>query len=370
MMIKKFFLLLLLPMLWSGCAPKHKLEQQPPEVIVASPTEEMVTNYEDTTGTVAATQQINVVARVEGFLESINFNDGQRVKKGDLLFVIEQESYLQKVKRSQALLDYDNAQYQRQLAMLKENATSQANVEEYLAKVQADRADLELAKINLSYTEVRAPFDGLLGAHQIDVGGYVGSNPANPTVLVTLEAITPVYVNFNINMRDALQLREELRALGQGNKEIVGTLPIFVALANEEGFPHEGILDFLNNSLDSSTGTIQARAIFPNEDLALIPGFFVTVRAAIGPPFLALTIPSAVIQSDQGGEFVLTVNEHQEVEEHYVLLGPKKGTSRALLKGIGKKDHVIISGLTRVKVGMKVRTEETPPKTLFNPTLK
>ena len=353
----KYFLtfIFLLGLLLSACSKKNNFQPQIPEVTVATPMKEMVTKYDDNTGTIAATQQINLVARVEGFLESINFNDGQRVKKGDLLFVIQQNSYIEKVKRAQATLDYENSEYQRQLSMLQENATSQAEVEQYLSRVQVSKADLELAKINLSYTEVRAPFDGLLGAHQVDVGSLVGSNPTNPTLLVSLESIIPVYVNFNINMRDALVLREELKKLGQGNKDVVGTLPVYVALSNEEGFPHQGILDFVNNSLDTSTGTVQVRAIFPNEDLALIPGFFVTVRVPIGPPFLALTVPNAIIQSDQAGEFVFTVNKKNIVERHDLLLGPQKGASRAVLKGLTENDRIIIAGINRVKVGVPVK---------------
>lgn len=347
-------LLLLLLLSFTACVKKPSNENHIPEVIVATPKKEMVTKYDENTGTVAATQQINLVARVEGFLESINFNDGQRVKKGDLLFIIQQDTYIEKVKRAQATLDYDNSEYQRQLGMLKENATSQAEVERYLSKVQVDKADLELAKINLSYTEVRAPFDGLLGAHKVDIGSVVGSSPMQPTELVTLEAIVPVWVNFNINMRDALTLREELKKLGKGDKQVVGTLPVFVGLSNEEGFPHQGILDFVNNSVDTSTGTIQVRAIFPNEDATLIPGFFVKVRVAVGPPFLALTVPNAVIQSDQAGEFVFTVNEKNIVERKDVELGPKKGEARAVLKGLSEEDHVIVSGITHAKPGLIV----------------
>ncbi|MBX9742628.1 MAG: efflux RND transporter periplasmic adaptor subunit [Chthoniobacterales bacterium] len=353
------FLSFLLSLSLTGCIKKNTATIPIPKVVVATPVWEQVTKYDDNTGTVAATQQINLVARVEGFLESINFNDGQRVKKGDLLFIIQQNTYIEKVKRAQATLDYDNSEYQRQLGMLKENATSQSDVEKYLSKVQEDEADLSLAKINLGYTEVRAPFDGLLGAHQVDVGAVVGSSQMNPTVLVTLEDITPVYVNFNINMNDALTLRKELKKLGQGDKKAVGTLPVFVGLSNEEGFPHEGILDFVNNSLDTSTGTVQVRAIFPNEDIALIPGFFVTVRVPIGPPFWALTVPNQIVQSDQAGEFVLTVDDKNNVERHDVLLGPKKGGSRAILKGLTDQDRVITSGINRVKVGLPVVVEQS-----------
>ena len=358
-------LLLLLVLGLAACSQKADNTKPVPEVIVAAPIKQIVTKYEEYTGTVAATQQVNLVARVEGFLESINFNDGQFVKKGDLLFIIQQDSYIEKVKRAQANLDYDNSEYQRQLSMLKENATSQAEVEKYLSKVQVDKADLELAKINLGYTEVRAPFDGLLAAHQVDVGAVVGTSPMSPTVLVAIEAITPVYVNFNINTRDALTLRDELNKMGEGSKKIVGNLPVFVALSNEEGFPHEGILDFVNNSVDTSTGTIQVRAIFPNQDHALVPGFFAKVRVAIGAPFEALTVPNAIIQSDQVGEFILTVNSQNLVQRNDVKTGPRKGESRAILVGLSENESVIVAGINNARIGAPVNPKPAAQKIPF-----
>jgi len=370
-----FILILLLALVETGCFKNTSSSKPVPEVVVAAPIKQMVTKFEEYTGTVAATQQVNLVARVEGFLESINFNDGQFVKKGDLLFIIQQDSYIEKVKRSQATLDYDSSEYQRQLLMLKENATSQADVEKYLSKVQVDKADLELAKINLGYTEVRAPFDGLLAAHQADVGAVVGTSPMSPTVLVTIEAITPVYVNFNINTRDALTLREELRKMGQDKNKVVGNLPVFVALSNEEGFPHEGILDFVNNSVDTSTGTIQARGIFPNQDHTLIPGFFAKVRIAIGPPFEALTVPNSIIQSDQVGEFILTVNSKNIVQRNDIKTGPRKGEGRAILEGLSENESVIVSGINNVRVGAPVKPKpakapSTPTKIPFSSSVK
>ena len=361
----RYFAFIVVPFLalvLTACSKKNDNSKQVPEVLVAAPIKQMVTKYEEYTGTVAATQQVNLVARVEGFLETINFNDGQFVKKGTLLFIIQQDSYIEKVKRSQATLDYDNSEYQRQLSMLKENATSQADVEKYLSKVQVDKADLELAKINLSYTEVRAPFDGLLAAHQADVGAVVGSSPMSPTVLVAIEAITPVYVNFNINTRDALTLRDELNKMGQGSKRVVGNLPVFVALSNEEGFPHEGILDFVNNSVDTSTGTIQVRAIFPNQDHTLIPGFFAKVRVAIGAPFEAITVPNSIIQSDQVGEFILTVNSKNIVQRNDVKVGPRKGEARAILEGLSENESVIVAGINSARIGSPVNPKSASQK--------
>ena len=370
LLITHYSLLLLLACFLTSCFKSSKEGKPIPEVLVAAPVKQMVTKYEEYTGTVAATQQVNLVARVEGFLESIDFNDGQFVKKGDLLFIIQQDTYIEKVKRAQANLDYDSSEYQRQLSMLKENATSQADVEKYLSRMQVDKADLELAKINLSYTEVRAPFDGLLAAHQADVGAVVGTSPMNPTVLVAIEAITPVYVNFNINTRDALILREELKRMGQDKAKVVGNLPVYVGLSNEEGFPHEGILDFVNNSVDTSTGTIQARGIFPNQDHVLIPGFFTKVRITIGPPFEALTVPNSIIQSDQVGEFILTVNSKNIVQRNDIKTGPRKGKARAVLEGLTENESVIVAGINSARVGSPVQPELASKNISFSATVK
>lgn len=344
----------ILSMTLSSCKKAAVINSNPPEVIVANPIREKVTRYNEYTGTVAATQKIDLVARVEGFLESINFSDGQFTKKGDLLFIIQQNNYIENVKRAQALLDYDSSEYQRQLSMFKENATSQAEVEKYLSKVQVDKANLQLNKINLGYTEVRAPFDGLLSAHQVDVGALVGASPTQPTVLVSLEQITPVYVNFNINTGDALRLRKQLREIGEDGHTVVGKLPVFVQLSDEKNFPHEGVLDFVNNSVDTSTGTIQVRAIFPNQDKELIPGFFTKIRIAIGPPFEALTVPNEIIQNDQAGEYVYIVNAQNIVERRDVETGPKKGDRKAILKGLTDQDRVITAGINRVRVNSPV----------------
>jgi membrane fusion protein, multidrug efflux system len=349
----RFFSLVTLSLLamLTSCHKKESMtNSKPPEVIVGKPQEETVVDFQENTGTVASIQQVNLVARVSGYLEKISFRDGQYVHQGDLLFTIQQDSYQEDVKKYQAQLDYDSSEYQRQLGMLKENATSEASVEEYLSNLQVDQANLANSKLNLSYTEVKAPFDGLVGAHQVDIGAMVGSNQADPTVLVTLEKIAPIYVNFNINTGDALQLRKQLQKQNKSGYKLVDKLPVYVGLSDEEGTPHQGLLDFVANEVDTSTGTIQARAVFPNADLSLIPGFFVRVKLAASKPYKALTVPNSVIQSDQAGEFLWSVNEENEVVRKSIKLGPKKGDRRAILEGITAQDRIITTGVNRVTV--------------------
>jgi RND family efflux transporter MFP subunit len=297
----------------AGCEKKEDAETALTHVTVANPRKADVTEYIEFTGTVGAVQNVTIVAHVEGFLEAIHFQDGTYVKKGTPLFTIQQDQYIQQVKLYQAQLTYASEEYARQLVMIKKNATSQATVENYYSQKQQGEANVALANLNLSYTLMSAPFDGLLGEHKVDVGNLVGYNPASPTQLVTMEQIIPIYVNFSINTRDALRIRQMMREAGVADKSAVNKSPIFARLENETDFSHKGILDFSNNSVDTSTGTIQLRGIFPNEDKIMFPGLFATVRIPLGPPKSGLVVPNAVVLSDQQGDFVLP-REHEECD--------------------------------------------------------
>ena len=178
--------------------------------------------------------------------------------------------------------------------MIKQNATSTSNVEKWRSSRDQAQAQVELAKINLGYTRVTAPFAGRIGQRLVDPGNLVGAG--SPTKLATLDQLLPIYVNFNLNERDALQMREAMRKLGMEVKSAVGKAPVEVGLSNEKGYPHEGVLDFVDNEISSSTGTIAMRAIFKNEDKTLFPGVFARVRIPLGEPdrcWLSPTAPSA-----------------------------------------------------------------------------
>lgn len=320
--------------LFAGCGKKTSDEAALTQVTVANPRMTEVTDHIDFTGTVGAVQSVTIVARVEGYLDKIYFQDGTYVKKGTPLFLIQQDQYIQDLKLYQAQLDYSSEEYARQLEMIKKNATSEASVQQYYSQKQQDEANVALAKLNLSYTELSAPFDGLLGEHQVDVGNLVGNSPVDPTQLVTIEQIMPIYVNFSINTRDALRLRQMMHAAGMADKSAVNKTPVFAQLENETGFPHEGILDFSNNSVDTSSGTIQLRGIFKNEDRAMFPGLFATVRIPLGPPKPGLVVPNAVVLSDQQGDYVYVVNAKNVVERRSVVKGPLNGAERAITTGV------------------------------------
>ena len=346
--------------LLASCGKKETPTKALTQVTVAHPKASEVTEYIDFTGTVGAIQSVNIVARVEGYLEGIHFQDGTYVPKGTPLFTIQQAEYIQDLKLYQAQLDFASEEYARQLVMIKQNATSELSVQQYFSDKQQDEANVALAKLNLSYTEMAAPFDGLLGEHQVDVGNLVGSSPMNPTELVTIQQIVPIYVNFSINTRDALRIRQLMKAAGQPVKSGVNKTPVFAQLDNETGFPHQGILDFSNNSVDTSTGTIQLRGIFPNPDRVMFPGLFAAVRIPLGPPKPGLVVPNATVLSDQQGDYVFIVNEKNVVERRNVVKGPLEGAARAVASGLQPTDRVVINGIPNIRIGQTVQATLPP----------
>lgn len=359
-----------LVLLATGCGSNNEKPPAPP-VVVSHPARAQVTNYLTETGNTVAYNSVDLVARVSGYLDSVNFKDGSIVKKNSLLFVIQPQPYKDQVNEAQATLtadiaeyNYDKVEYQRQLTMYKQNATSQADVQKWLstrdsaaAAVDGAKANLNNAKITYSYTHVLAPFDGRIGRHLVDPGNLVGNGAA--TKLATIEQIDPMYVYFNINELDLLKLRQMARAAGFKPSQI-NQIPIYVGLQNEEGFPHEGHLDFANTGLDASTGTIQMRGILSNKDYLLLPGLFVNVRIALGAPSSHLTLPDTAVLYDQIGAYVFTVDKNNIVVQQRVKTGSTEANRIAIVDGLKADDRVIIDGIQNATPGDAVTpTEKT-----------
>jgi RND family efflux transporter MFP subunit len=359
----------LLAMLSTACRKEEAAKAPEPQVTVANPRVAEVSEYIDLTGTVGALQSVTNVARVSGYLESLDFQDGAYVKKGTPLFKIQQDQYIQNLNLYQAKLTYSTSEYNRQLEMIKKNATSENAVEQYLSEMEQNLANVALAKLNLQYTTVSAPFDGLLGEHLIDVGNMVGENAAMPTAIVVIQQIDPIYVNFSINTRDALRLRRLMAAAGMGEKAgVASKAPVLAQLEDEAGFPHRGTLDFSNNSVDTSTGTIQLRGIFPNPDKVMFPGLFAAVRIPLGPPKPGLVLPQSAVLSDQEGEYVFVVNAGDVVERRAVVKGPLQGTDRAVTEGVAASDRVVINGIPNIRIGQKVQVMGPPAAATVSPS--
>jgi RND family efflux transporter MFP subunit len=339
----------------------------PPKVTVATPVEQGVSRYFEATGNTAAINTVDLVARVQGFVQAISYADGDFVKKGTSLFTIEPEPYKLKVEAAkaavisaQATLKQNEAEYARQADLVSKQISTQVNYDKALAQRDSSRADVQSAQaneqqaeINLGYTNVTAPFDGVVSARQVSIGQLVGAN--GTTVLSTIVQLDPIYVNFTASERDVLQVRADLARAGRSVADLLG-LPVEIGLQTESGYPHKGKLDYVAPTVDPSTGTLAARAILQNSDRLLLPGYFVRVRIA-GSPEPSLLVSDVAIGSDQGGRYVLVVNKDNVVEQHKVDPGQLIGELRVIEKGLTKDDRVVIGGIMRAIPGQKVEPE-------------
>lgn len=345
--------------------PKKSIQIPIIKVGVQKPIAREITEYVTQTGNVVAYNSVDLVARVEGYLDTISFTDGSFVKQGTPLFIIQPEPYLEKLKEAQATVAAQNAshayaksEYARQQRMYKENATSLNSVESWLARTEETQADVykaianeEIAKINYSYTHISAPFDGRIGRHQVDIGNLVGNGAA--TVLANIEQISPIYVYFNLNELDLITLRKAARRKTITPDELK-KIPVFVRMQNESEFKHEGHLDFVNTGLNASTGTIEFRAILENSDYALLPGLFVQVRIPTTNPQTMLTVPETAILYDQSGPYILTLDKDNMVKLTRITLGTADRGYIPVSQGLDPDDKVIIRGLQFATPGHKV----------------
>ena len=342
-----------------ACGKRNQYQPPPaPPVTVSKPLRMPVTDYLQSTGSVAAFKTVDLMARVEGYLRSVDFKDGSVVKAGQLLFVIEPEPYQAKLASYQAQLLDAQAEYDRQLRMIKENATSQANVDKWLSQRDQAAAAVTLAKINLGYTRVTAPFDGRIDRHLVDPGNLVGSM-GTATKLATIEQIDPAYVYFSINERDLLRVRAAVQTQTKKLGE-APAVPVQVALQTDEGYPHLGTLDFAGSGLDTGSGTLQLRASVPNAKYTLLPGLFARVRIALAAPVPQLVVPDRVVSSDQVGSYLLTVGPDQKVRQQRIETGPLENGFRAVLSGLDADSEVVIDGLQNAIPGNLVTATERP----------
>jgi len=345
---------LALAALWTGCgkAGPGPGETAPPAVTVSPPAERPVTDFLEMTGTVAPSRSVELVARVPGYLDSVNFDDGTFVEKDKLLFVIEPEPYQEQLRLAQAQLLRAQSEYDRQQELLRENATSAANVERWLSQRDQAVAQVALARINLGYTRVTAPFSGRIGRRLVDPGNMVGIG--GDTQLARLDQLDPIYVYFNISEREALRIRDEMHRIGTKPGLPSPQVPVFAGLLNEPGAPHQGTLDFVDSTVSTSTGTIQMRGIFQNPEKILFPGAFARVRIPLGPPKPLPVVPCAAIGSDQEGDHVLVVGPEDVVSRRSVVKGPAAEDGCAIRQGLSPGDRVIVEGLMLARPGDKV----------------
>lgn len=358
----------------AACGDKNEyVPPPPPKVSVTSPVKQDVTRYLDLTGNTSSVNEIDLVARVEGFLDAIDYHDGEQVKKGAQLFLIQQDTYKANLDQANADLasaqaQYTNAQteYGRQSTLGQQDFSSQAVVdrsraqmEQAKAAVDAAKANVEIATINLGYTQVMAPFDGVVTRHLADVGQLVGHG--QPTKLATLIQMNPIYAYFNLSENQVLRIKQALAASGR-TLEQIHEVEIDIGLQNEgDEYPHKGKLDYAAPQIDPSTGTLLARAVFENDKLALLPGLFVRVRVPVEHLPDALLVDATAIGSGQQGSYVLVVGKDNVVEQKVVTVGQLHGQLRVIESGLSADDKVIVGGIQRAVPGSKVDPEEVAP---------
>ncbi len=391
----------------ASCAkPPPEVVTEPPVVTISKPIEREVGDYTDFTGQTAAVESVEVRARVTGYLNRITFLEGAEVKKGDVLFEIDPRPYqaeLDKqegqIKLAQARYRLAQADYDRARDLLRTpGAISRQEIETYAAKAAESQASLDAAKaaaesarLNVEFCTVTAPISGLVGRAMLTAGNLVSQDSS---LLTTIVAQDPIYAYVDIDERTLLRVRELIRegkftpdvvkgkepvldtvstagllAAPQGCAPLTAALalppgkqysvvPLRLELATEKGFPHHGRINFVNNQVDPSTGTIRIRGIFANSDRVLTPGLFVRVRVPIGPAAKALLVSERALGTSQGQKYVYVLDDKDEVVYRRVKLGPVRNGLRVLTEGITRDDRVIVNGLLRVRPGVKVTPKE------------
>ncbi len=356
-----------------GCKKQNAfVAPPPPQVGVAHALQQEVTPYLELTGNAQAMNLVDLVARVQGFLQEIDYKDGASAKQGDTLFVIEPAPYQARLQQAQAGLASAQAQlaqtaaeYKRQASLGRTDFSSQSQVDIARAAQDTNQANVDSqqsavtqAAINLGYTRVTAPFDGQVEAHQVSIGSLVGVS--GPTVLATIIQLDPIRVIGSISEQDVLRIKDAMPKRPFGPAEIA-KVPIEVGRMDEANYPHHGTLDYVSPAIDPATGTLILRGILVNADRALLPGMFVRMRIPLTPQkALALLVPNIALGSDQGGRYLLVVDKDVIVQQRPVSTGIAVGDLRVITSGLAADDRVVVSGLQKASPGAKVVPNDVP----------
>jgi multidrug efflux system membrane fusion protein len=344
----------------------------PPKVVVAQPVQKPVTVYLELTGNTSPFKSVDLVARVQGFLTDIDYVDGAVVKQGDKLFGIERDQYQAQLDQAkatlasvQATLAYNQAEYQRQAQLGKQDFASQATVQEWKSNADKSAADvmnakaaIETAQINLNYTTVSAPFDGVVTRHLVDRGALVGVG--SPTRLASIIQLDPIYLYFTMSEPQILRIKESNAKAGiEFRTTDLSSISVEIGLQGEDGFPHQGHMDYASPQVDASTGTLEVRAIFDNKDGRLLPGLFARVRTPVEKLDNAILVPDPAIGTSQEGRYLLVVGPDNVVQRRNIKTGDREGPYRIIESGIDPGDWVVTEGVQRAVPGAKVDPQQT-----------
>lgn len=340
----------------------------PPEVTVAKPIARKLTDWDEFTGRLASREMVEVRARVSGYLTEVSFKEGAEVKQGDLLFTIDPRPYEAVVQRAEAMLqeartaaelavvEAKNAMSLRegQAISAEESERRLKNVAAGEASVRAMEAALRAAELDLEFTQIRAPISGRISYARVTEGNLVTGGSKDATLLTTIVALDPIYCYMEVDERSSLKYRQ-MHKEGTRESARFSKVPAEMALVNEAGWPHQGHIDFVDNQINPETGTILARAVFPNPDRLMAPGFFAKIRIPGSGEYEGLLIRDLAVGDDQGGSYVWVLDGEDRAVYRPVELGPLLDGLRVIRKGLKAEDRVVILGLMAVRNGLKVK---------------
>ncbi len=345
----------------------------PPAVTVAKPVKRTVTDYDEYVGRFTAINSVEVRARVSGYLDGVHFKDGQIVKQGDLLFTVDKRPFQNTLDQARANLAqaksnlaFTQSDYTRGQQLVHDKTITDQTFEQRgqafhnaEAAVSNNEAAVRQAELDIEFTELRAPVNGRIGDRRVSPGNLVtGGTTGNTTLLATIVSTDPIYFEFTFDEASFLRY-ERMAKTGNDIASRRAGVPVALKLIDEQDFVHQGHMDFVDNVIDPSTGTIRGRAVFANANNLFTPGMFARVQVAGSPPYEALLVPDAAIGTEQTRKFVLTVGADNKVVPKYVTLGQiTKDNLRVIKTGIGPDDRIIVNGLMRARPGQPVTAQE------------
>jgi RND family efflux transporter MFP subunit len=359
-----------------GCSRSHSegSAAAAAPVTVSFPVERDVTDYADFTARTVAVDSVEVRSHAWGYLDKVNFKEGDLIKKGDILFEIDPRPYqallnqaIAKVRQDETQLALDEAEYQRQLIAYNRGAWSKSDLDKAVAARDVDRANIAADKAlvafrqqDLDYTKVTAPISGRVSRYEVTVGNLVqAGDQGGGTLLTTIVSVDPMYAYFDVDEHTALRVRQLVRE-GKSDSPRDGGFPVCLGLANEEGHPHRGTVNFVDNQVNPKTGTIRLRGVFPNKDQVLLPGLFARVRTSIGRPHKALLVSDRALDTDQGQKILYVVNDRNEVASRPVRMGALHDGLHEITDGLRPGERVIVTGLQQVRPGVTVEPKLVP----------